>query len=258
MLNQVRTLLLNQPNTPSYSTSYPAEELVPPAYGPVLLPSPLAAAWSILFGNNPDRLFLNYRLRQYMTLIHSTELAQYVYAKDPRVTYWPIRDASLFDNYNPTITQTDGGAPYTLHLQLPTSGLFSMSTLYMSWQIKVTDASHVTIVQQTAPTSTVIQTYTSSGELSNVISLGNTPITFTFQTGGTPIWNVVAYARPLYGIPDVVNALASLALTQLNAIFGPTDPYFTFGQLWSGDQRLPYKLGGLLLSLAYQIDALRA
>ena len=95
MINHVRTLLLNRGRDGTPRTS-PGEEYVPPTFAPRALTTPLRTAFTTLYGGDPDRLMLNYRLRQLTALLHSTELEEYVLAKDPRVTYLPL-DGAFFD-----------------------------------------------------------------------------------------------------------------------------------------------------------------
>jgi len=87
MINHARTLLLNIPST-AYLPGMLGEEYIP-TYAPVVLPSYLALPHKILFGANPDKVFMNFRAHELLSLIHQTELAEFIYALDPRVTYWP-------------------------------------------------------------------------------------------------------------------------------------------------------------------------
>ena len=89
MINHIRSILLNAPQAQAHPVDFIGEEYVSPEWVPVPQPHGVARLRDILFGHNPDRALMNYRLRQFMTLIHSTDLEQYVHEKDSRVTYWP-------------------------------------------------------------------------------------------------------------------------------------------------------------------------
>jgi hypothetical protein len=94
MINHARNLLMNVlPD--SSQRQYVGEELIAPGYRPVKLPSYLKTLRAALFGTEPDRVFLNTRVRELLHILHNTELAQYVYNLDPRVTYWP-ENSSFF------------------------------------------------------------------------------------------------------------------------------------------------------------------
>jgi len=108
MINHARTLLLNMPAKKARrdATSY---EYVPPAFHPIQLSAPLAAIRAAVFGTTPDNYFLNFRARELLRYIHETDLAQYIYALDKRVTYWPEYDATDFTaTKQVTLTQTAG------------------------------------------------------------------------------------------------------------------------------------------------------
>jgi hypothetical protein len=108
MINHARTLLLNMPakkarrDTASY-------EYVPAAFRPITLTSGLATIRATLFGSAPDNYFLNFRGRELLRYIHETDLSQYIYALDPRVTYWPEYNADDFSAVaRLQLTQTAG------------------------------------------------------------------------------------------------------------------------------------------------------
>lgn len=88
MINHGRSLLLNISGS-NYQPQYLGEEYIPPTFSRLDLPSYLQIARRLLFGARPERVFLNYRVRELLHTVHETELAEYLYALDPRVTYWP-------------------------------------------------------------------------------------------------------------------------------------------------------------------------
>lgn len=85
MINHARTLLLNDKALPDEL----GEEFVP-EFAPLYLPRSLDRVHKILFGKQPIRQELNYKLRCIMQLLHATELAEFVLQLDPRVTYLPF------------------------------------------------------------------------------------------------------------------------------------------------------------------------
>jgi len=94
MINHARTLLLNV-DSRTYMPDVLGEEYIP-AYRPALLPTYLTTARKLLLGSAPDRVFLNFRAQELLSFIHRTELAEFVYALDPRVTYWPKTQSEFF------------------------------------------------------------------------------------------------------------------------------------------------------------------
>lgn len=91
MINHARTLLLNQ--TPAEGA---ACEYIPRDYVAKKLPTYLQDIWNILFGPAADTYARNYRARQLLTILHSTDtdLVEYVVELDPRVTYMPVTDTT--------------------------------------------------------------------------------------------------------------------------------------------------------------------
>lgn len=96
MINHARTLLCNVSGA-QYQPQYLGEEYIPPQYAAQPLPSYLQAARRLIFGTQPERVFLNHRVRELMQIIHETEFADYVYDLDPRVTYWPEQNPVFFN-----------------------------------------------------------------------------------------------------------------------------------------------------------------
>jgi hypothetical protein len=90
MINHVRTLLQN--TVPAQSDEYVPEDFVP-----MEAPEAVQKVKRILWGRTPAYQF---RIRQLMQLLHSTELEEHVLAKDPRVTYIPFVDARPGDDAN--------------------------------------------------------------------------------------------------------------------------------------------------------------
>lgn len=116
MINHARTLLLNQPRIRMHPTDTGYEH-IPAQFQPVKLPPSLTAVRNIFFGSAPDNYFLNYRCRELLSYIHQTELAEFVYKFDPRVTYWPETSKPFFEAMGKrvSITQTYG-APKRLNI----------------------------------------------------------------------------------------------------------------------------------------------
>jgi hypothetical protein len=88
MINHGRSLLLNIDGA-DYQPQYLGDEYIEPTFVRLRLPSYIQTARRIMFGSRPERVFLNYRVRELLHTIHETELAEYLYALDSRVTYWP-------------------------------------------------------------------------------------------------------------------------------------------------------------------------
>lgn len=111
MINHARTLLLNMPAIGAAIQTETAAEYVPPTFKPVSLSSPLRTLRRVLFGSDPDPRFLNLRVRELMSYLHQTELEEFVYALDQRVTYWPVQETEFFDSTKKTLSVTQIKGP---------------------------------------------------------------------------------------------------------------------------------------------------
>jgi len=124
MINHARTLLINKPRSRMHYSDY-GYEYVPKSFKPVALTPTLMTLHKILFGVTPDNYFINFRADEILSYIHSTELAEYVYKLDRRVTYWPKVGRPYFEpaRKRVLITQIYGNP-----LRLTVAGSFNALT----------------------------------------------------------------------------------------------------------------------------------
>ncbi len=94
MINHYRTALLNISGTNWPGLEYPGEELVDSSFKSKPLKGVISTVHRLVFGETPDRAYLNYRLRQLTTMWHDGILHEAATAKDSRITYWPLRFSS--------------------------------------------------------------------------------------------------------------------------------------------------------------------
>lgn len=258
MINHLRTLLLNVDGSSRPETGYPGEEFVEPTFKATALTPALLTVRQALFGVAPDRALLNYRLRQLTTCVHATELGEYATALDSRVTYWPVRDPSIFDNLNlgTVILQTAGPAQAGYVIGGPLTG---NGRMYYKWRVASVDPTHVQIDVLTSPQGTTTVEYEVAGGLSSPIPLPGSTLKFMFAQGQPVAYVVTALARPslsLHAVAGVADGVMTLPVR--DALFTAAEPYLTFSNLWSRHPQLPYRVGGLALALAYRTEALRS
>lgn len=256
MINHIRTLLMNTPGNEAADAAFPGEEIVDPNYMPIVVPNDLQTIRNVLFDINPDRAMLNYRLRQYLTIIHTTEFDSYLTALDPRITYWPVNDSTMFhaSSFGPTAVQVNTPLK-TLSFLNTFPPLKNASTLLQKWKLTVTDGSNLTIDNLTAPVKTTIVPYTLSSGVSNVIQLPNSPISIRFENGVGSIWFIQMLYRPLFELLDIITSLMKLDVVSNLSLFngGSVEPYKTFANLWSNNEELLYRITGIILALAYRM-----
>ena len=256
MINHIRSILWNAPHRQMNSADFLGEEYVSLEWVPVPQPHGVARLRDILFGHNPDRALMNYRLRQLMTLIHSTDLEQYVHGKDTRVTYWPGTARGIFDEtFGATVTDISVSGS-----QLTPVGTLELSRdgqLYDKYIITVSTSTAVIIDRKTKPHSFE----TVAMVAGQPVTLPGTQLQFMISNPqASDSWELELLRRPAADLGTLVkNVETNLGAGSLADVFGPAgeEPYKTFKALWEDHQYLDYKLGGLTLALAYRMDETR-
>jgi hypothetical protein len=260
IVNELRTVLLNQSGSNSPGASYPGEEYVPPSFTAKAMPGSLATVWNQLFAPNSDRAYLNWRLRDYLTILHTTEMVEHVTALDPRITYWPF-DNSLFTLAGggagpPIVTAVANPQNQSLRFSGPVVIVQSGNLLYFSWLVTVVDAANVQVQQNFGAQQVVNTTYTTSGGWSSPVPLPGSSLMVQFSSGLGGVWRITALAPTSHDLTDVLANLAKqLDDTTKSTLFGPagSEPWTTFRNLWEQHSLLPYRLGGVVLALGYQL-----
>jgi uncharacterized membrane protein len=128
VINHVRTLLVNQDGHGSLPGA--GEEYTPPTYKQVTLTDSLQKLRAVLFGTAPDRQMLLYRTRQFLAILHSTPLADFVVSDDTRLTYTLDVEPGLV----PALTVSDPGYPLYVSGDKPRTASGQMSH---TWVITV-------------------------------------------------------------------------------------------------------------------------
>lgn len=258
MINHLRTLLLN---TGPATAATPGEEYVPKGFRPQTLPQDLSSIRNLLFGPSPDRAMLNYRLRQYLALVHSTELEKYVLNLDPRITYWPPHDTGLFKDstFGTMITLISGSNNWAINIIGNPAGVRNNSFLLTNWRVQVIDAGNVRVQNLTQGT-TVIYPYTVTNGITGSIPLVGSTLSFVLTVGSTPYpnWGIQHLARPLLDLPDIYAGLNAGINNGITSLFvSSQEPYKTCQQLWVTDGvPIAYKLAAIITAFGYKLNAL--
>jgi hypothetical protein len=262
MINHARTLLLNVPGATS-SHAAVGEEYIPPTYAPLQEPSYTQAVRRTLLGTSPDRYFLNFRARELMHNIHQTELAEYVYALDPRVTYWPEVDTPFLGAGSKiSIARVAGAGNSRLVVVGQPVADNGRGRALREYDVEV-DATNLTVsavllrgeprAAETAPLATVdgmsAPVRAPRSQLSVKVALP--------ETGDR--WRLTALARPEPAITTLLPILEILGESVFLGLFGVgnAEPYNTFKNLWLDHPDPAYRLGGLTMALIYRTNDIR-
>ena len=261
MVNHGRTLLLNLDGATHPGSTYPGEEYVSPDYKPIRLPPALSTMRDLLLGIGSDRALVNYRLRQLMALVHSTELGDYLTALDPRITYWPIRDQRLFNlaTFGATIRQLSGSTNWTVNVVGSTAAPQETRRAVDSWDVQLLTATSVRLSHRLDPFETFDLVFSVTDGVSSLIQIPNTPYSLRLVpgTGTLPSWAIDFIVRPATEIRDIYLAVQEGYGLGLD-IFGLGEPYDTLRGLWDhAAVSLPYRLGAVVVAWIYRADEIR-
>lgn len=270
MINHARTLLLNifAQNANAQDAGY---EYIPTTFKPLMLPNALRVIRGVLFGARPDQRFLNLRAKELLSYVHQTELSEYVYRLDPRVTYWPEEQTATF-KYQPQIrVQQSTGVTRSLGI----SGDFVVSNAggkaNRLFRVQLTNRNGVgpcvAVTDEKDSTVNLITPITGQTNLP-AITLPETQVKFRINDAQTALpgageiagdWIIALSANPPPALTTLLPTLELLGEPVFLDLFGVEDnePYATFKNVWF-DHPLPaYRLAGLVLALVYRTEEVR-
>lgn len=251
MINAVRNLLLNISGDAVVPDWVIGEDLVDLGYRAAVDLYPAIRA--CLFGSAPDRNYLNYRLAQYLPLLHATALAEYVTALDPRVTYLQTDRSDLYlpGKFTPAVAIGPAGVAFE---GVP---VISDASGHMFWRFGLTVLDSVTIeVRQQRPTpADDFFAYTVTDGLSAPVPLGASGYSVVLpEVSPGTYWQIDFNNRPGTDVGSVLAAAKVIGEPTLLELFQPGEgePYKTFSNCFYAHPEAAYQLGGLLLALAYR------
>lgn len=265
MINHARTLLTNLSGVASGYAADPGAEFVPPDFHALAIPRQLQPVERELFGSDADALTRNYRARQYLALLHATELREYLTQLDPRITYDTAPQDDLFAAaFLPKIYPIAPTPPNQLFfLAGPASSSDTTGRSRRSWRIEDLSGT-VRITRQTPPADSWVEPYSVAQSLSEPIPLLGTLDQFRFYPGAGYSWEIETHTRPSRDLGQVAAAVRNLPQVSIEAVFSADgvpqllgEPWRTFRNLWRDHPEFPYQFGGFLLAWIYRLETLR-
>lgn len=201
MINRVRTLLMNR-GREGNDLRLPGEEYIPANFVRRTQPIWLRRIYARLFGARPDRLFINYRMRQLMQMIHATPLTEFVSIAEGDITYLPFRDELNGRLFQQMVTPA--GAAY---LHGGHSADEAIGQTAYAWTVQLIAADTVRVTSQLPVATHVDVAVTFSNGLSSVIPLLPKKLTTRFNTNDVGFsYRVQSTVRPT---TDIATVLAS-------------------------------------------------
>jgi len=256
VINHIRTLLMNRTRD-GFPRDYPGEEYIEREFVPKKLNLPLRLAYQTLFGGDPDRLFLNYRMQQLMTLLHSTELEEFVLAKDSRVTYLPF-DEEMFDQTFKIEVKQIVGSGDDLFIAGTHEANEGAGQIEQLWDVLVTADDQVRVDKRRPPLGSLDHEVSFDAQLSTPVELTGTGLRVQLRPAaiGTR-WTIKSVARPQTDLgPLMVELENSFGERGVQEVFRPLapEPIATWGRIWFQHHLSAYRYSALLLALAERIE----
>lgn len=245
MINHVRTLLGNRRQS---SEPSPGDQYIDPTFAPATVVGSLREVRRVLFGHTPGDWMTNYRLQQFMPVLHSTALQAYVHSADPRCTYLAVDNTDFFarELYLTRTSNPESG------IQLAGAGSPSDVSGRMLRNFRVSS-------EQGSPSLRIVDLQTNT-ELpptdSNSQPLGDTGY---FATRGKDVaasTTVAVVCRPRHTLSDVLQGLQSLPESTMVGLLGSgqSEPYTTFNNIWQSDESIEWRIGAILLAVAFRTE----
>jgi hypothetical protein len=250
VINKSRTLLLNRSG--SGFINRPGEEYISPEFSKIeKLPNYLSSIRTALYGASPDWLFENYKTKQYMSVLHGTDLRDFVTNLDSRITYDPFDTSMLRGTFGPYSSK-----PGLRFIGTP-PGPDETGVSILRWRISSVDEGTTTVEQLTPR----LPPRNAQCGIPDIVFDG---LAIQFEPSPGTVWNVEYRRRPSRSIGETVYILENSTPQYWNDLFGTgthrgsSEPWKTFRSLWLNHKQAPYRLGGMLLALIYGMEARRA
>ena len=242
MINHYRTALLNISGSNSPGLQYPGEELVDALFAARSLPSHLITMRRLIFGEAPDRAYMNYRLRQITTLWHDSILNEAALEEDSRITYWPNKYAANMSKFG-TLEVTPINSQITpdySYSRTPHADDKNGRAEFL-YEINVNNGV-CTLVDETTKHTRTINISGSYYDLGNNVRL----------TIGNGSWRVVIFGKPQKDLGQILLDCDLIKDSDVELLLFKDNE--SLKNLWRTSEFLPERLGAVSLALAKEIS----
>jgi len=256
MINHARTLLLNRDGNARPEPTFFLEEYVDSDFRALALPYNLSSIYNVLIGSRADDYYANYRLWQYMKILHSTELVSYVYQLDPRVTYLKDRSA-IFSFFPPQGVLLDGTASDLYFIgETLTAGSCRIS---YEWILEIMSSMVARTYDVRNPSNVVDSAYTVTEGLSSPIDMaGQSELKVQVRSPAIGSkWLIQSLVAPSDGLSVIVSKIKGIGGGFTDALFRGGSPYDGFKKLWLDYPHIHMSLSAFLLAYIYRVEEVR-
>ena len=258
MINHARSLILNRQAEGRPELGTFGEEYIPEGYRQLDYTGYLDRIRTALLGSAEDPLYQNYRLMQYMDVMHANQYTEeYLLGLDTRYTYRPFKKTFMDFDFSVEVEKLN-----VTSMTLTTSGepVVNETTGEALYRCMVRTAAGPKIaVRMAKGTAWNYYDVTLVGEDATPVTLENGVILqLSVPLGGWQVdadWLVTSMARPTRDLGltiEVVNGLGAGATVGLFR-----DAPETYRNLWYEGASLVDQLGGILGAFAYKAEEVR-
>ena len=260
MINHVRTLLMNVDGSNNPGPSFFGEQVVDPQSRQLDLPNALRRFRTVLFGSDPDRTMLNYRLAQIMPVVHTVidgEIRQF----DPRITYLdsPRPELATPASYEPEIAAI-GATAGSLHVLGSPSPPDDTGRTTIEALVEITGAGQAQVTRRMPPRAQEFVSFTFGSGLTSDIPIPGTDLRARATTDAVgSSWEIRLRVPPVRSLGQIVADLQQLGEETLFGLFRETEPDVdTPRGLFERSELLPVQLSGAVLAYARRAEEVRS
>jgi len=281
MVNHIRTLLLNEDGLKSPGSSFPLEEYVEKDFSSINMPFECEKVAKVLFGNNSDRGYKNWRLYQLSRMAESTDLFPYWFKFDSRATHFDKPDYDDSTEYNKIrVASVSYGTKVTFNytiegLSVPKADLASFNDLDLlllgnlrpddingraisSWSVKLTSGNILELYDTANPNVGSVTTLSYSSALSQRVPLPGTGLDVAIRPNTSNEWIIDIVAKPTADLGTVLANLDAMSDIDTNFVLsGSYSEFEVFSNYWKNSSELPERLTAITLGLAYKLEEKR-
>lgn len=263
MINHARTLLGNLLPT-TVDTQYYDEQYIPEDFIPIQLSTSLTKLREFFFGTRPDRSFINFRLREFLSVIRASLYGNYLSALDDRILLIDTEGSNALVTDVPVLVSTTAASTSLIQMRSSKQVVEAdfNGWLDFEYELSLTGATEVRVTRSRPTALQITRTVNYRNGISEWFQLDSSGLSvklFTQQVGVS--WNITYRRRPQLSFGNIVDQInKGIGAEHFFEIFGlpnREEPYKTFYNLFN-DPETVLQISGVVLASIYRAEELRA
>lgn len=259
MINAVRTLLHNTSGPADFS--WPGEEYIPPEFRERQPTPSLGRIRRVLFGSTPDRFMKNYRLSQFLPILHASCLEPWIYRLDPRISYdfgeRSARKLKYLGYIGPrpwvwSVLPAHAAEHVLISLQEGEPDCDATGLCWWEWAFYRPSASQLDMLVLRGsglPRSWSLQAQADG--FSQWLALGP-PLSVRCRMDFTEPWQLIAVQRPSQSPAQLLRTLEERHAEDMDQLWDNSEPLCSCRELCRASPDFAERLAAILLAVAYR------